>query len=285
MGTYSAFSTAQTQVPNVFIDGEVIEAAEFNENFDILEQAIDAIPAGPQGETGPAGPQGPMGPAGPVGAAGPAGATGAAGPAGAGGITNGGEGIVVTGAGTVGDPYVVSKTPPVLGDTFAGGTVGGVAAMAVSGETMGYKIIVYREATSLRPFGADGVTMTQASAFRSGRMATSTLLAVDLSTLSAAAECQQQVANGPLSVTLTADWYLPSSDELQTLIARLNSANVNTLTDEPYWTSTPQSNIHTRAIARNGASGDQIDVDPGAIFANPDRSTEYKVICLRDVFL
>ena len=75
----SAAVRADTQVPHVFEDGEVISATEFNENFDTLESAIDNIPAGatgpqgPQGDTGPAGATGPQGPQGEQGPAGPAG--------------------------------------------------------------------------------------------------------------------------------------------------------------------------------------------------------------------
>ncbi len=83
--------TAQTQVTHVFEDGEVIDAGQFNQNFDDLESAIDNIsalaqgPQGEQGETGDTGPQGVAGPQGstglqgPVGPQGDTGATGAAG--------------------------------------------------------------------------------------------------------------------------------------------------------------------------------------------------------------
>ena len=70
---------AQTSVPHVFVDGTPAEAAEVNANFDVLEVAIDAIPAG---ATGPAGSVGPEGPTGPAGSEGPEGLTGDAGPAG-----------------------------------------------------------------------------------------------------------------------------------------------------------------------------------------------------------
>ena len=82
----SAAVRADTQVPHVFEDGEVISATEFNQNFDTLESAIDNIPAGatgpqgPQGDTGPAGATGPQGPQGDTGATG---ATGPQGPSGA----------------------------------------------------------------------------------------------------------------------------------------------------------------------------------------------------------
>ena len=75
----SLSATAQTQVPHEFQNGDVIDAEKFNENFDALEQAIDTIPVGPQGEPGP---QGEVGPAGPQGDQGPQGETGPAGPKG-----------------------------------------------------------------------------------------------------------------------------------------------------------------------------------------------------------
>lgn len=91
LGGFAPFATAQTQVPNTFQDGDVIEAEQFNDNFDALKKAIDGIPggeqgpAGPKGETGPEGPPGPQGPqgaAGPVGPQGPAGTQGKTGPSG-----------------------------------------------------------------------------------------------------------------------------------------------------------------------------------------------------------
>ncbi|WP_279254050.1 phage tail protein [Candidatus Seongchinamella marina] len=57
----SGFAVAETEVPHVFYDGQVISAEKFNENFDSLEGAIDLIPAGPQGEKGDQGIQGEKG--------------------------------------------------------------------------------------------------------------------------------------------------------------------------------------------------------------------------------
>jgi len=79
----SGVTSAQTQVPHAFTDGQVIDATQFNENFNSLTQAIDAVPEGAQGPAGPTGPQGPMGPIGLQGPEGPAGPTGAQGLAGA----------------------------------------------------------------------------------------------------------------------------------------------------------------------------------------------------------
>jgi hypothetical protein len=70
----SSVVLGQTQVPNDFTAGQPARAAEVNENFDMLETAIDqnasdiqSIPAGPKGDVGPQGPQGEVGPPGPQG--------------------------------------------------------------------------------------------------------------------------------------------------------------------------------------------------------------------------
>jgi len=71
-------ASGQTQVPNTFQSGTPAVASEVNENFDVLEQAVqvlestDPVP-GPAGPEGPQGVQGPQGSAGPQGAQGPAG--------------------------------------------------------------------------------------------------------------------------------------------------------------------------------------------------------------------
>lgn len=80
--------SAETAVPNVFVNGEPADADEVNENFNALADALNDIAAGPQGPAGEPGPPGPPGPEGPAGAAGlpgpagPVGATGETGPVG-----------------------------------------------------------------------------------------------------------------------------------------------------------------------------------------------------------
>ena len=51
-----------------FSDGQVINADDFNHNFQTLEQDIADIPEGPQGPVGNPGNPGPAGPVGPAGA-------------------------------------------------------------------------------------------------------------------------------------------------------------------------------------------------------------------------
>ena len=52
MGFCPMWAWGQTTVPHEFQDGEVIEASEFNDNFEALEAAIDGISAGPKGDKG-----------------------------------------------------------------------------------------------------------------------------------------------------------------------------------------------------------------------------------------
>ena len=66
-----------------FSDGQVIEADDFNHNFQKLEQDIANGVTGPQGEQGPAGPQGEKGDQGDTGATGPQGEPGSPGADGA----------------------------------------------------------------------------------------------------------------------------------------------------------------------------------------------------------
>ena len=70
-----------------FSNGQVINADDFNHNFQKLEQDIANGVTGPQGEQGPAGPQGEKGDQGDTGATGPQGDTGPQGPIGLTGAT------------------------------------------------------------------------------------------------------------------------------------------------------------------------------------------------------
>ena len=82
-----------------FSDGQVINADDFNHNFQKLEQDIADIPAGPKGDTGEQGPQGLQGPPGADGqdgASGPAGADGVDGATGPAGADGAGAGLSCT---------------------------------------------------------------------------------------------------------------------------------------------------------------------------------------------
>ena len=73
---FACFHTVADDL-RTFSDGQVIEADDFNHNFQKLEQDIANGVTGPQGEQGPAGPQGEKGDKGDTGDQGPAGADGA----------------------------------------------------------------------------------------------------------------------------------------------------------------------------------------------------------------
>ena len=93
-----------------FSDGQVIEADDFNHNFQKLEQDIANGVTGPQGEQGPAGPQGEKGDQGDTGATGPQGPIGLTGATGA------------TGAkGDTGDQGIQGEQGPAGADGVAAG--------------------------------------------------------------------------------------------------------------------------------------------------------------------
>ncbi|AQA18003.1 hypothetical protein BST95_06870 [Halioglobus japonicus] len=76
VGLTSTTYASGVSVPNTFSNGTVADADQVNENFQSLSDAINALPAGPEGPAGAQGPAGPAGPPGPQGAAGPQGPAG-----------------------------------------------------------------------------------------------------------------------------------------------------------------------------------------------------------------
>ena len=109
-----------------FSDGQVINADDFNHNFQKLEQDIANGVTGPQGEQGPAGPQGEQGPAGPQGERGFEGPVGNNGPPGDKGDT-GDQGP----AGPQGEQGMVGLTGP-QGEQGPQGMVGPAGADGVA---------------------------------------------------------------------------------------------------------------------------------------------------------
>ena len=74
---FASFNAVADEL-KTFSDGQVINADDFNHNFQKLEQDIADIPEGPQGPVGNPGNPGPAGPVGPAGADGAPGADGVA---------------------------------------------------------------------------------------------------------------------------------------------------------------------------------------------------------------
>ena len=83
---FASFNAVADEL-KTFSDGQVINADDFNHNFQKLEQDIASGVTGPQGEQGPPGPQGEQGIQGEKGDKGDTGATGPQGPIGLTGAT------------------------------------------------------------------------------------------------------------------------------------------------------------------------------------------------------
>jgi hypothetical protein len=218
-----------------------------------------------KGEKGDTGAQDPSGPQGPAGADG------------AGGVSEGGAGIQVSGAGTAAIPYQISKVAPEIGDVFAEGRVGGVQAMSAGGKVVGFKVVVCKEVSD-SIYGLNGINMSAVNGIENGRILTNTIIALKTANTEAAFNAAQQCAREASTGILTSDWYLPAFEELLDLVARLNTATANTLSNASYWSSTPQHNSPTQAIGLNGSTGAQV-------VPNLSRLDTHKVVCVRDVYI
>ena len=108
---FASFNVVADEL-KTFSNGQVIEADDFNHNFQKLEQDIADIPAGPKGDKGDTGEQGiqgiqgEQGTAGAVGATGEKGDTGNVGPAGAAGPQGAQGAQGATGATGPASPYI-----------------------------------------------------------------------------------------------------------------------------------------------------------------------------------
>jgi hypothetical protein len=146
--------------------------------------------------------------------------------------------------------------------------------MINGGKVVGYKIVVFKKGID-RAYGLSGTNMKGTNSIQSGRILTGIILSQKVTNgdtnVLAATECTRLAA----SSTLTNDWYLPSSEELQVLLTNLSDALVNTLDAGDYWSSTPTT-LATLAIAVN---------NPLANEALSNRNTLNKVVCLRDVYI
>lgn len=134
MTTVTAWAVAAdpVKVPNTFTPGAPIKASEVNANFQKIQDAVNAIPAGATGPAGPTGPQGPAGPTGPAGATGPKGETGASGLQGLKGDTG------LTGlTGPQGPKGETGQTGPqgLKGETGPAGAVGPQGPAGLTGAT------------------------------------------------------------------------------------------------------------------------------------------------------
>ncbi len=196
---------------------------------------------GATGATGPQGPAGLTGPAGPAGNDGAQGLQGIQGPAGAdgqGGVTAAGSGIIVTGAGTVASPYVVSATSPcglAIGQYYQGGIIFYLDASGCHGLIAAPS----DQSTGAQWYynGAYMDTKAYGSGLLEGKYNTVIINSNQGGATSAAAIC------GNLSLGGYNDWYLPSIEELNKMYENIGQgnvmglANVGDFANNFYWSS------------------------------------------------
>ena len=195
-------------------------------------------PQGIQGVTGSTGTNGNDGAVGATGATGgigltgntgATGSTGATGATGVGGVSNAGTGIIITGAGTVATPYVISDSVHKIGDTYGGGIVfyvydngrhGLIAATADQSTGVVWTTAAYQSTVSNAV--RDGVNGGQTNTER---------IIIQAGAGSYAAQLCANYQGGNYG-----DWYLPSKYELNLLY--LQKAVVGGFGNNDYWSST-----------------------------------------------
>ena len=193
---------------------------------------------GATGAVGATGATGSQGSIGLTGATGAVGATGATGANGQGGVTTAGTGINVTGAGTVGSPYVVSRTSPcslTIGQAFQGGIIfyldpsgchGLISASADQSTGIQWYNGSYTNTTAFASCVGCGDGNTSMIVFNQGTGSYAAKLCFDLSL-------------GGYS-----DWYLPSKYELNVMFNNIGQynplglGNVGGFAYNYYWSST-----------------------------------------------
>jgi hypothetical protein len=204
--------------------------------------------AGTNGTNGTDGAQGPQGAVGPTGIPGIDGAVGATGPAGAdgqGGVTTSGTGINVTGAGTVGSPYVVSTTSPcslAIGQTYQGGIIFYLDASgchgliaAPSDQSAGIKWDNGSYVDTYAYGNGIGAGEGNSQGIRRWQGTCSSCYASEL--------CQD------LSLGGENDWYLPSKYELNLMFENIGQGNalglgnIGNFANNIYWSSTEYDNF------------------------------------------
>ena len=184
------------------------------------------------GNTGATGSTGATGGIGLTGNTGATGSTGATGATGVGGVSNAGTGIIITGAGTVATPYVISDSVHKIGDTYGGGIVfyvydngrhGLIAATADQSTGVVWTTAAYQSTVSNAV--RDGVNGGQTNTER---------IIIQAGAGSYAAQLCANYQGGNYG-----DWYLPSKYELNLLY--LQKAVVGGFANDLYWSSTEDS--------------------------------------------
>ncbi len=216
---------------------------------------------GVTGSTGTNGNDGAVGATGATGGIGLTGNTGATGATGVGGVSNAGTGIIITGAGTVATPYVISDSVHKIGDTYGGGIVfyvydngrhGLIAATADQSTGVVWTTAAYQSTVSNAV--RDGVNGGQTNTER---------IIIQAGAGSYAAQLCANYQGGNYG-----DWYLPSKYELNLLY--LQKAVVGGFASNYYWSSTEANSSY--AWGQTFSNG----VQP-----NDDKSNTYYVRAVR----
>ena len=165
-----------------------------------------------------------------------------------GGVSNAGTGIIITGAGTVATPYVISDSVHKIGDTYGGGIVfyvydngrhGLIAATADQSTGVVWTTAAYQSTVSNAV--RDGVNGGQTNTER---------IIIQAGAGSYAAQLCANYQGGNYG-----DWYLPSKYELNLLY--LQNAVVGGFASSYYWSSTEGSSNY--AWYQYFANGNQVN--------------------------
>jgi hypothetical protein len=209
------------------------------------------------GVNGATGTTGADGASGSDGATGPQGPTGNDGADGQGGLTQAGTGITVTGAGGVGDPYIVSTT----GCSYSIGqhvpALGGYIFYLDGSGCHGLVAKTQDEPSGYLWSSNNFDTWAFASGIFGGAQNTKKSIA-------------RAVANGSTCPAATQasltdgfnDWYLPSKDELDMMYVNLHLQGLGGFANGGYWSSTEFNSIF--AWAQSFSSGNQFDANKDA---------------------
>ena len=173
-----------------------------------------------------------------------AGPQGPAGNNGADGVTSAGTGISVTGAGTVGSPYVVSATSLSIGDTIQGGMIFYLDASGCHGLISA----TTDQSTGIQWYnGSSSYTNATFDGVKAGQSNTKLIIDTQVTGSYAAKLCDDLIIYS--NTGLFEDWYLPSKYELNLMYDNIGQGdalglgNVGQFANDAYCSSTEYSNL------------------------------------------
>ena len=199
---------------------------------------------GPTGADGADGADGTNGTDGAAGINGANGTNGTNGTDGIGGVTNEGTGISVTGAGTVGSPYVVSATSVTndcglsIGALYQGGIIFYLDASGCHGLISA----TTDQSTGVRWYaGTYGNTRARGDSLYSGEMNTAIIIAAQVAIGDDGNDYAAQLCSDYKDEAY-GNWYLPSKYELNLMHVNLHLQGLGGFANGVYWSSTEKAN-------------------------------------------